>query len=195
MTLDNLVQNLEERKLQRKETLNKFDLLWLNHYLKLRNLVDEHEGAFEVVKRMLYKEDMNFHKWVIRQKTYESRGELAKWQIALLNDVNFIWHSDTAVQKEEKWYRFYNELKEIYEQTGEAKPPANNRKLINWIGAQRKAKIGKYRKQMPIEKIQLLNAINFEWSNEIKSRKKQEWEADFAALVAFATPMRLLLKS
>ncbi len=113
------------------------------------------------------KEEKSLGKWCKKNKEWKkgyikNYGEYPKEREEKLNSIGFIQHSN----KNEKWLKRYEELKEFLGTNPDRWPSMKeNKKLWWWVYRQRllfqKGKLSK-------ERIDFLNQINFEWHSEHK---------------------------
>lgn len=122
-----------------------------------------------------YNDDKSLSFWVANQRTQHRLNILSPKRIQLLESIDFIW---SVI--DESWMDKYEELKEFYKINNHTTVKKNkkvNTSLENWVAYQRSL----YRKnKLSIEKINLLNQINFIWDV-----KDAEWLKNFNLLKGF----------
>ena len=130
------------------------------------SLPSEHqwEKGYQKLKEFFLKEGhssppQQFHfigKWVSSQRVAFSKNKLTKSQIALLDEIKFVWNS-----RELKWFEGYNQLKDFYLKEGHSSPSKTKYpKIYNWISGQKRTR---RKKTLSKDKIELLNQIEFQW--------------------------------
>ena len=112
--------------------------------------------------------DETLSSWVRNQKIHFSKGNMSPDRKALLDKIGFKWDSKI----DQRWSERYDQLVAYHAEHGDADIPGkwkNDRKLANWVNAQRQR-----RKQNEItgEEIRLLDLLGFTW----KSRDVGTWE-------------------
>lgn len=97
--------------------------------------------------------------WCVRQRKQRNKGLLSKDQVAILDELGFIWDIDAF-----NWMAQYNDLVSIKARTGSAlvSSRGTTTKLYDWSLRQRKQHaLG----QLTKARIVLLEAIGFSWYN------------------------------
>jgi len=110
-----------------------------------------------------------------------SRPQLPEQVVEELNALGFRW--DLIQSNELRWYYHYYELKKYHEQFGHTRVAAKKgdyRSLGIWVLRQRNKEA-----LLSPEKKRLLKRINFQWSEDIVSEKKNYWLGMFKKLKAF----------
>tara|TARA_R110000868_G_scaffold266583_1_gene525793 strand:- start:121 stop:1581 length:1461 start_codon:yes stop_codon:yes gene_type:complete len=113
--------------------------------------------------------------WVTSQRTDFKKGTLLETRIDLLNAIGFDWDP-----MESNWMNQYNILKQHYQTYGHCHLPFEcpvNHETIIWM---RKQRTYKNTKALPQKRVDLLNAINFDW-DPIRSA----WIKQYHALKSF----------
>ena len=107
---------------------------------------------------MSHKENKPLANWVMSQRNFFAKGQLAKERVVRLEELGFEWDPFTA-----DWENFYEELKTYKAQHGHCKVPKGykeNKTLGRWVMSQRAF----YRKnKLAKERVVRLEEIGFEW--------------------------------
>ncbi|MBS2099515.1 Helicase associated domain protein [Carboxylicivirga linearis] len=142
------------------EYLDKWDFM----YEKMKSFY--HENNHCTVPRD-YK-DRTLYGWYLKQKRLYDNDLIPDEHYEKLNEIEFYFGDNHDILWDRKWMESYNQLYEIYKETGEAnlKRYTDNThplfKLSNWVALER----GKYHKEPKKIKdwqIERLEAIGFKW--------------------------------
>jgi hypothetical protein len=111
-------------------------------------------------------------KWVGVQRTKQSKGRLSQERIQRLDDLGFVWNSNTAA-----WEEMFAALVEYKNLHGDCNVPSrfiSNPQLGQWVMIQRKAK---RKNKINSNRLQRLEGLGFVWNSNTAA-----WEEMFAAL-------------
>ncbi|OEU11712.1 hypothetical protein FRACYDRAFT_160978, partial [Fragilariopsis cylindrus CCMP1102] len=129
-----------------------------------------------------YKEDPPLGTWVCRQRGKYRNDDMPSNRLDLLNSIDFAWK---GVQRNnnEKWDDMFQRLvayKEIHKHTMVPQHYDEDSKLGSWVYKQRYH----YRNDdMPSNRLDLLNSIDFEWARA--RAKGGKWMKMFQKLVEY----------
>lgn len=125
--------------------------------------------------------------WVANMRRMRNRGDLADVKIQALNAVDFAWDS-----QERAWELRYNELKDWYNLHNDSSVPINVKgkeyqychnylkpSLGEWATKQR---LLKRKNQLPQQKIDLLNELEFDWTGLNHYKNQHRWFAFYKRL-------------
>lgn len=103
--------------------------------------------------------------WLGDQKKRQAAGLLPREEFENLDRFGLIWENENELIKKESWQNFLSALSDFKKSTGTCNVPAEFRTQNNYgLGAVVSKYRGLYRKnELPIEKINELNAIGFVW--------------------------------
>ena len=110
--------------------------------------------------------------WIANQRTLRKKEELSSERIQLLDEIGFVWD-----QRDHEWKEKYALVKQYFNENGHAKIPAKHPTLGKWISTQR---YEKNKGKLPIERIQLLDAIGIIWDPS-----DHEWREKYQELRQF----------
>ena len=147
---------------------------WDARYKQLLLFLNKYDGKYpHELKSTLNSDELDLYQWCNRQrilrKAYyanklKKNTHITDERIAQLNEINFLWSVNHL-----HWQERYDELKEYYNTYGNCMVPARwvgNRPLARWVETQRRQyTLLKQNKasQLTPERIQLLEALEFEW--------------------------------
>lgn len=151
---------------------------WKKMYNQLHSFFSKNEHS-QVPYR--YKEDPKLGAWVQKQRASES--SLAKKQIALLNQLNFVWSEDIRKEKNKRWLLMFKRLEKFRKLNGHCNVPskyAPDKLLGRWVEVLRTKK-----DKLEDWKIKKLKAIYFKWSDDLKREKDKRWYVMYRKLEKF----------
>ncbi len=154
-----MLVKLQERKNKRRLTTNQFDINWDMRFNEIK-LFKERFGHTNVPQ--YWKENKSLGGWVIHQRAY--REYLSPDRKEKLLSLGFIWNLPDY-----RWEVKYKELKKYKKKHGTCDVPKGKSKdiqLAEWVGKQRRDYKKGYKRLSP-EKIQKLEAIDFNWGANI----------------------------
>ncbi|MDA8646811.1 Helicase associated domain protein [Porticoccaceae bacterium] len=113
--------------------------------------------------------------WVSIQRLNNKQSEITAERMQRLNSIGFVWDAIN-----EKWEQGYQELLSYKKDNGDCLVPQGHitpsgYPLGNWVGSRRQTK-----NQLTLEKIKLLDALNFSWNT-----RDEQWERGFNELEAY----------
>ena len=151
------------------------ELSWRQQYGEAEEFYREH-GNLCIPKRYIAGNGKNLGIWLQRQRTGHRRGQLAGWQVLMLEKIGMVWETGNP------WETGYCHAKEYFEEHGHLAVPnqyicADGYRLGKWISNQRFA-YGAGKKEFGQEKIQKLENIGMIWKDK-KGRSAKR--ADFCA--------------
>ena len=175
---------LEEIHFDWETHAEKLEKQWQEKFERLKQYKDEHNGSTNVPKK--YDQDPALGFWVDKQRYNEARGLLLEHRYEQLEEIAFQWtlHSAQRDTKsyDKKWNTKYEQLVEYYRREGHtviqrSKGQEHNKKLANWVAAQR----GLFHKGLLRHDRQIkLEAIDFVWAMDQTSLEEtvlqHEWE-------------------
>jgi len=140
---------------------------WNERFLELLRFRDEHDHCFVPHK---YPQNPQLSQWVRKQRHQRKRKDkglhstLSDERQEMLSDAGFIWDTHRAI-----WQERYQSLEVFHMAHGHCNVPSSfhDSSLSNWVKNQRKQfKLFKAGLQtaMDEERIELLNAIGFNWN-------------------------------
>lgn len=150
------------------------DGLWSKQYEELTQFVTAHDRyPFEADnKRLAY--------WIRAQRVKRNRGQLTKEQIKKLDNINFEWRAYIYQNFEKQWLDKYNELRAHLKTYGGHPTKTTNGNLAQWVYKQRKKKrMG----ALSDDKLEMFNAIGFDWGDVSTYQKK--WDERLGDLAAY----------
>ena len=163
-SLQRRLYKLDRLSKERVEKLDKIDFpwntqqaYWFKMYNELLNFKREF-GHFKVPWG--WKENPQLAPWI--QRTKLNKHEIGAKKIILLDKIGFDWTRKKRVIK--PWEEMYQKLKEFKENYGHTSVPVQwekDEKLGKWVSRMRYEG-----KNLPEERRQLLNEINFNWGKQ-----------------------------
>ncbi|MFT2010550.1 helicase associated domain-containing protein [Pontibacter sp. 13R65] len=116
--------------------------------------------------------------WVTIQRRLHANNKLREDRARKLSQLNFTWNGHDVYQ--EQWEGFFGQLLAFRQAQGHCRVPCRHRKLVSWIERQR---LLKKKGQLPDEREERLNKIDFIW--EASSARKKNWEDKYRQLRAY----------
>ncbi len=153
---------------------------WQAMYQKLVDFHATH-GHSRVPSK--WKQDPGLAGWVSRQRSREKK--LPAKNKALLNKLDFPWHSKIKSSKNKKWTEMFEQLQLFHQQKGHCRVPdqyEENPGLGKWVSWQRKRE---WEGKLPSNYKQLLNTLGFTWKTDIERENRLRWERLFIRLKRF----------
>lgn len=176
-----LLGNGELSKYQSKKilelNLERFFESWDDVYEKVKKWVNENQ------KIPTLKQNKDYCSWLYSQRIRFKNGTLNKIQISKLQMLGFDLLGLGKEMNELKWLSQYKEYKQFIKKNKREPSLTYENKLYVWAQSQRAHFAGnlRNRKQMPQNKIDLLNSINFAWVGK-KQTSNDLWEEKFNLL-------------
>jgi ribosomal protein L7Ae-like RNA K-turn-binding protein len=153
--------NMSENRIKKLEDIgfiwSSIDNLWERMYNLLTEYMNEY-GNCNVPASFIYKKE-KLGNWVSNQRRVYIACEMPMNRIKKLEDIGFVWSSHDEV-----WRSMYALLTEYRNEFGHCnvlrKSEYRDKNLGEWVSKQRQAKkIG----ALPIERIELLDKLDFIW--------------------------------
>jgi hypothetical protein len=144
---------------------------WEASFEKLRVYYEKY-GTCQVSLQV----DPVLQRWTCWQRKAFYEGKLSKDRLDRLNEISFPW----SIQ-EGYWMKMYDALMEFKKRFGHTRVPfqwSENHKLADWVY---RMKVNK--KNLSIQKVELLNRIDFDWS--LSRRNVIPWNEMYRRLLAF----------
>lgn len=113
-------------------------------------------------------------------KLRHTRSQLPTGVVDDLDSMGFVW--DTNTSNELRWLYQYENLKKFYHEFGHTRVSSRGelKTLGIWVLRQRRDE-----KKLSAKNKRLLKAIQFEWADDIKEKKAEQWRAMFRKLREF----------
>jgi len=118
--------------------------------------------------------------WVHNVRARHHR--LTQEQKKKLNQLGFLWQEDLAALKEGKWTLRYEQLKLFKKRFGHCNVPikwSENKALATWVSEQR---LRQKHSSLPPDRKQLLDKIDFSWSEDLEKQYDQSWKIMYERL-------------
>lgn len=144
---------------------------WEASFEKLRNYYENH-GTCQVSLKI----DPVLQRWTCWQRKAFYEGKLSKNRLDRLNEITFPW----SIQ-EGYWMKMYDSLIGFRNRFGHTRVPfqwPTNHKLADWVY---RTKVN--RKNLGIQKVELLNKIGFDWT--LSRRNVIPWKEMYTRLLTF----------
>lgn len=136
------------------------EALW-NQYYELATQYYQEHGNLNVPYNYVVNE-MPLGKWISRQRSLKTAGDLSPEKIRKLEAIKMSWD-----MFEEKWNQYYELATQYYQKHGDLNIPReyiiNGVRLGDWIERQRLAKKGIGTATITNERIEKLNKIGMKW--------------------------------
>ena len=175
------VQRLDEIEFIWEERWAQYKARWLKSFVKLK--------AFYLrfgTSSIAWKDRHKFpemREWSRTQLKRFRKGELSEDKIKLLNTIEFDWNAGRKKEEEKKWLKQFEELKKFKKSYGHVRVPAHKkelRRLHSWI-AWNRMRVN----VLTDDQKKRLNAIGFRWSDEIRNKNEERWNAMYEKLKRF----------
>lgn len=154
---------------------------WDTWYSELKKYYDKYGDINNIPDSYVIKGGYFLKKWLIRQKHRYALEKLDSNQIYLLEELKIIWHVNL-----DKWYRYYNSLKEYYNEHGNINNipygyvTDDGLHLQAWIYNQKAAYVGRGSTHITKEQINLLEELGIEW--DLLSYK---WNVNYEVILSY----------
>jgi hypothetical protein len=146
---------------------------WLAMYNKAKQYYLQHDNL-----RVSRQENASLYTWIILQRSYRKRGDLAQRKILLLDKINMDWEH----QNNKKWMQYYHLARTYVKKHGKLPTirknnDENERRILSWFLNQQKR-----RKASTLEdrQLELLETLDPYWN-----WRKDQWEKGYELLAKF----------
>ncbi|MDE7211376.1 MAG: Helicase associated domain protein [Lachnospiraceae bacterium] len=145
-----------------KPGVSQAELSWREQYGEAVEFYRRH-GNLSIPKRYAARNGKNLGVWLQHQRTNRRNGQLAGWQVCLLDGIGMVWESPDA------WEVGFAHAEEYARQAGNLEVPnayvcADGYRLGKWISNQRCAYGGVAKKGLGEERVHRLEKIGMVWN-------------------------------
>jgi hypothetical protein len=150
-----------------------FDKVWEKGF---KQLTAFHKKYNHISVPYEWKENPSLSRWIGDQRLKYNKGKLGQEKIERLEAIGFTWDPI-----EDHWIERYQALADFKKKHGHLRIPLSTKeykslhKYAYYLRTQRK--------KLPVEKIQMLNKLGFEWA--IREKAKVSWMEMYKALVKY----------
>lgn len=147
------------------------------------------EGSINVPAKYVVR-DIKFGKWVSKQRTLNSRGQLEEYKKEVLEALGICWNGKQLLRQKQNddFFKWIALVRSYKKQFGDTHIPNNyvigGNKLGDWARNIRSISKGKYKRKLSTEHLAALQEVGFEF-DWYDNNKRNRWEEYYACLRDF----------
>jgi uncharacterized protein YbgA (DUF1722 family) len=154
----------------RKDLLDELDFVWRvdtagnqdkNWQQQYEKLVEFKRKNGHCIVRQTYEQDKTLGRWINDQRNCQRNHKMRPERKDLLDELEYVWRVDTAVNQDKNWHQQYEKLVEFKRKNGHCIVPRKyeeNNSLGNWVDVQRKLHT---KNEMRQDRKELLDKVEF----------------------------------